>query len=112
VFELTIICSDHYEEDVLVPEDVGDDLNTSYDWNVFTVPQVFLDGLSRLYDMGRVLGGGSILNGMCWQRGASQDFDAWVTLGNTGWAWEDLLSYFKKVNMKSDGTLSMIGLHK
>jgi hypothetical protein len=26
------------------------------------------------------------------------DYDAWVTLGNPGWGWDDLLPYFKKVS--------------
>jgi choline dehydrogenase-like flavoprotein len=29
------------------------------------------------------------------------DYDAWVTLGNPGWGWDDLLPYFKKVSNSS-----------
>lgn len=92
--------SDHYEDIVMIPIDVGDDLDTSYDWNIYTDQQTSLDGLARPYDLGKVLGGGTILNGMCWTRGGSADFDAWVTLGNPGWGWNDLLPYFMKVCLR------------
>jgi choline dehydrogenase-like flavoprotein len=50
---------------------------------------------------GKVLGGGSILNAMCWNRGGSDDFDAWEALGNPGWGWDGILPYFMKVNASS-----------
>lgn len=71
----------------MIPEDVGDDLGGEYDWNLFTENQTYLNGQARPYDMGKVLGGGSILNGMCWTRGNAKDYDAWVTLGNPGWGY-------------------------
>lgn len=55
--------------------------------------------MPRPYDMGKGVGGGSLINGMCWTRGGSADYDAWVTLGNPGWGWDDLLPYFKKVKL-------------
>lgn len=48
-------------------------------------------------DLGKGVGGGSLINGMCWTRGGSADYDAWVALGNPGWGWNDLLPYFKRV---------------
>lgn len=45
---------------------------------------------------GKALGGGSILNAMCWNRGGKDDYDAWEALGNPGWDWEGLLPYFIK----------------
>lgn len=61
-----------------------------------------MDNAVRAYDMGKVLGGGSILNGMCWTRGGREDYDAWAALGNEGWGWDDLLQYFKKVETYTD----------
>ncbi len=40
-------------------------MGTKYDWNLWTAPQTYLDGSSRPYDMGRGVGGGSLINGMC-----------------------------------------------
>lgn len=72
-------------------------MSTSYDWNLWTAPQTHLDGASRPFDLGKGVGGGSLINGMCWTRGGSADYDAWVALGNPGWGWNDMLPYFKKV---------------
>lgn len=69
-----------------------------YYYNFTTTPQSFLDGATRTIPQGRVLGGGSIVNALVWQRGFKVDFDAWAALGNTGWGWDDLLPYFKKVS--------------
>ena len=66
------------------PFEDGDGRGTIYDWNLRTVPQIHLDGDSRPYDMGRGVGGGSIINGMCWTRGGKADFNAWVALSNPG----------------------------
>lgn len=46
---------------------------------------------------GKVLGGGSILNAMCWNRGGADDYDVWEALGNPGWGWDGMLPYFIKV---------------
>lgn len=45
---------------------------------------------------GKAIGGSSILNGLCWTRGPSSDYDGWDKLGNKGWSWNDMLPYFKK----------------
>lgn len=46
--------------------------------------------------VGALVGGGSGVNGMTFDRGSKADYDAWETLGNTGWSWSTLLPYFKK----------------
>ena len=45
---------------------------------------------------GRMLGGTSGLNYMAYVRGHPGDFDGWVAGGAQGWAYEDVLPYFKK----------------
>ena len=57
--------SDNYEDLILFPIEDGYGLGTKYDWNLWTVPQIYLDGAARPYDMGRGVGGGSLINGMC-----------------------------------------------
>jgi len=62
-----------------------------------SVPQPGLDNRSSLLYTGSVVGGGTVVNGMFFNRGSAADYDAWEKLGNPGWGWGDLLPYFKKV---------------
>lgn len=89
--------SDSYEPEIQYPVYVGSELMGQYDWGLQTVPQLQLDGKSRPMPIGKVLGGGSVTNAMCWTRGGQDDYDAWESLGNPGWGWADLLPYFIKV---------------
>jgi choline dehydrogenase len=45
---------------------------------------------------GRVLGGGSSVNGIVWVRGHPGDFDRWAELGCTGWDWKSVEEYFRR----------------
>ncbi len=51
---------------------------------------------------GTILGGTSAINYMAAVRGMPEDFDRWAALGCTGWAWDDVLPYFKKVETDLD----------
>jgi choline dehydrogenase-like flavoprotein len=44
----------------------------------------------------KVLGGGSVINGMIYDRGSAADYDAWEALGNKGWGWSGMEPYFVK----------------
>ena len=85
---------------------VGSDIGGIYDWGFYSVPQPQLDGAARPLPAGKVLGGGTVLNGMVWNRGGRDDFDEWEALGNPGWGWDDMLPYFKKV-----GPLLSLSIH-
>jgi choline dehydrogenase len=45
---------------------------------------------------GRVIGGGSSINGQAMQRGFPEDFDSWAALGNDEWSYEKVVPYFRK----------------
>lgn len=45
---------------------------------------------------GRVLGGGSSVNGMNYMRGNPADYAGWVQAGATGWSWEEVLPWFAR----------------
>lgn len=46
---------------------------------------------------GRVVGGTSVLNFIMFNRGHRKDYDGWAASGNTGWSFEEVLPYFKKL---------------
>jgi 5-(hydroxymethyl)furfural/furfural oxidase len=56
----------------------------------------------RKYEQARVLGGGSSINGQMANRGAPTDYDEWEARGATGWNWNSVLPYFKKVERDLD----------
>ncbi|WP_409432265.1 GMC family oxidoreductase [Litorimonas sp. RW-G-Af-16] len=65
-------------------------------WAYETVPQKGLNGRRGYQPRGKMLGGSSSMNAMVYNRGHAQDYDEWAKLGNKGWAWKDVLPYFKK----------------
>jgi 5-(hydroxymethyl)furfural/furfural oxidase len=54
------------------------------------------------YEQARILGGGSSINGLCANRGAPTDYDGWEELGATGWNWNSVLPYFRKLERDLD----------
>ena len=58
--------------------------------------------LSRTYEQGRVLGGGSSINVQSANRGLPRDYDEWRDLGAKGWGWDDVLPYFRKLESDLD----------
>jgi choline dehydrogenase len=64
-------------------------------WGFSTVPQAQMDGREMWYPQGRTLGGSTSINAMIYIRGQRFDYDRWAQLGNVGWAYEDVLPYFK-----------------
>ena len=56
----------------------------------------------RLYQQGRVIGGGSSINGMMANRGSPPDYDEWAERGAAGWGWDDVLPYFRKLESDRD----------
>jgi len=70
--------------------------NPRTDWGFKTEAEPGLNGRALAYPRGRILGGCSAINGMIYIRGQARDYDHWRQLGNTGWAWDDVLPYFKR----------------
>ena len=52
---------------------------------------------------GKVIGGGSSINGQVLLRGLPEDFAMWASWGNDRWAYTDVLPYFRK--METDGDI-------
>ncbi len=70
--------------------------NPKFDWCFKTTPQTHLNQRTIDCPRGKVIGGSSSLNGLLYVRGQPEDYNHWRQLGNAGWAWDDILPYFKK----------------
>jgi choline dehydrogenase-like flavoprotein len=73
-------------------------LNLAAMYDIHSAPVPNLGNQSFLVTVGNVVGGGSFVNGMQFDRGADADYDAWAQLGNKGWDWQGLKPYFMKSN--------------
>lgn len=65
-------------------------------WQFRSSPSAGSGGREIALPQGRVYGGSSSLNGLVYNRGQAADFNTWAQLGNTGWAYEDVLPYFRR----------------
>lgn len=68
-----------------------------------TVPQKGLNGRIGYQPRGRGLGGSSAINAMIYIRGNKFDYDQWAQLGCPGWAYDDVLPYFKRAEGNERG---------
>ncbi|MCR8725831.1 choline dehydrogenase [Frigidibacter sp. ROC022] len=68
-----------------------------YDWGYTSEPEPHLNNRRIAVPRGRVIGGSSSINGMVFVRGHARDFDTWAEMGAEGWAYADVLPYFKRM---------------
>jgi len=68
----------------------------SLNWGYYTQPEPELNNRRLYWPRGKVLGGSSSINAMCYCRGHRKDYDHWQELGNPGWSYDDVLPYFLK----------------
>jgi len=74
-----------------------------YNWRFHTEPEPGMNGRRVYWPRGRGLGGSSSINGLIYVRGQPEDYDRWARLGNRGWAWRDVLPYFRKLEHNTRG---------
>ena len=68
-----------------------------------TEPGKYNGNRNVLCPRGRVVGGSSMINGLVFIRGQREDFDGWESQGASGWGFEDVLPYFKRIETWQDG---------
>lgn len=74
-----------------------------YDWGYRSEPEPHLNNRRLACPRGKVIGGSSSINGMCYVRGHAMDFDHWRDQGADGWGYADVLPYFKRQENWHDG---------
>lgn len=100
------------EASVLLVEAGGDDsapavteagqwptnLGSERDWGFVSAPNPRLNGRSVPMSMGKVLGGGSSINVMCWARGHKNDWEFFADeAGDPGWGYDAVLDIYRRI---------------
>jgi len=74
-----------------------------YNWMFNSEPEPTQNDRIIYCPRGKVLGGSSAVNAMLYTRGTPSDYNHWASLGNNGWAYEDILPYFKSTQHQERG---------
>lgn len=84
--------------------------NPRVDWHYNTEPEPHLENRRLWWPRGRVLGGSSSINAMCYVRGVPADYEGWATAsGDARWAWPNVLDYFKRAEDNTRGASALHG---
>jgi choline dehydrogenase len=83
--------------------------NKSLNWNYDTAPEPQLNNRALWWPRGKVLGGSSSINAMCYARGVPGDYNDWAAHGATGWDWNTVLPYFKRSERNERGSDALHG---
>jgi choline dehydrogenase len=78
-------------------------------WDYSTEPEPELGDRRLWWPRGKVLGGSSSINAMCYIRGHRDDYDEWASLGADGWDWEGVLPYFRRAEGNARGADALHG---
>ncbi|WP_373414963.1 GMC family oxidoreductase [Ensifer aridi] len=85
--------------------------NPDYQWPSLDATMV-RDGRKPVhYEQARVMGGGSSINAQVANRGAPEDYNGWASSGATGWGWEEVLPYFRRLECDLDFEGELHGNH-
>ncbi len=73
------------------------------DWRYYTDPEPELQNRRLYWPRGKVLGGSSSINAMCYTRGHPLDYDEWAQLAGEEWGYARVLPYFLKAEDQARG---------
>jgi len=92
------------KNEIGIPAGYSELFKSDVDWAYDTEPQTELNDRECYWPRGKTLGGSSSINAMIYARGQPADYDHWADLGNDGWAYEDVLPYFKRAEHNERGS--------
>ncbi|KAI5782551.1 hypothetical protein EDC01DRAFT_664109 [Geopyxis carbonaria] len=96
ILEAGPILDGEAETQLLIPGYIGA-TGFRYDWNITSVPMASLNNRTTAISTGRIVGGGTAVNGMFFDRASARDYDNWATLtADAGWGWNSLFQCFRK----------------
>jgi choline dehydrogenase len=73
-------------------------LGSERDWGFVSQPMSHLNGRSIPLSMGKVLGGGSSINVMCWARGHKNDWDYYASeAADDSWNYQSVLALYSRI---------------
>ncbi|MCB1564396.1 MAG: GMC family oxidoreductase N-terminal domain-containing protein, partial [Xanthomonadales bacterium] len=72
-------------------------------WDYSTDAEPNLTNRQLWWPRGKVLGGSSSINAMCYTRGDHRDYDEWASLGADGWDWAACLPWFRRAEDNERG---------
>lgn len=78
--------------------------NDRFNWFYESAPEPFMDNRQMYCPRGRVLGGSSSINGMCYVRGHAFDYDRWASNALPDWSYAHCLPYFRKAETWEKGS--------
>ena len=84
-------------------------LGSAVDWRYTSTPQPTLGGRVINEPRGKLVGGSSNLYLMMHIRGHVSDYDGWAAQGCSGWDYQSVLPYFKKLEDQEDTTGPWVG---
>jgi choline dehydrogenase len=84
--------------------------NRHIDWQYYTEPEPQLCERRLYWPRGRVLGGSSSINAMCYTRGHPGDYDEWAELGADGWDYASVLPWFRMAEDQARGADAYHGI--
>jgi 5-(hydroxymethyl)furfural/furfural oxidase len=90
------------------PADVLDTFASSYYNKAYMWPKLKAHWRTRdtspevTFDQARIMGGGSTVMGMVALRGTPGDYDEWERMGASGWGWQSVLPYFRRLETDLD----------
>ena len=83
--------------------------NPQTDWCHIAEPDPTLNGRALVWHAGKMLGGGSGINGLVYIRGLRRDYDDWAAAGCSGWSWDNVVPYFRRAERFEEGGLASLG---